>query len=112
MAALYAVGGTLPNGNTVVSDVLANLGNGTTQETITDSGGNTFSIIENPANSALANQEVITTRVEANLTTLETWITANPNGAVLTAAQTLVLAKMISALTRLTLDQFTTVGGA
>lgn len=47
------------------------------------------------ANSAEASAAAIVTGINNNLATLQAWIAANPSGAVLTAAQTLVLADML-----------------
>lgn len=58
------------------------------------------------------NQTTIEQNLEAQLKTIETWITNNPNGAILTAAQTLVLARMIAGLTRGTLGLYDSVGGS
>lgn len=54
--------------------------------------------------------QLIAQSVAANLASIEAWITANPSGAVLTAAQTLFVAKMLAGLARLTLDLVGTVG--
>ena len=110
---LFTVGTVLANGATVTSDTFTTVGAaGQTLETVIDSAGNTFTINGNAAGNANANQSVITSKVLANLATLETFITNNPNGAVLTAGQTNVLARMIAALTRLVLSDFNSVGGS
>lgn len=113
MPALYTVGATLPNGNTVASDSFTTINaQGTTQEVVIDSAGNNFVITENPAGNPAGNQAVLQQRVSANLATLETWIAANPSGAVLTDAQTLVLAKIVDGIGRLSLAEFNSIGGA
>ena len=66
----------------------------------------------NPFVPIQANAAAIQTRVKANLTTLESWITAHPTGATLTAAQTLTVAKMLVGLCRLLLQEFDTTGGS
>jgi len=58
-----------------------------------------------------ANQQTITANLIAAQTTIQNWITANPSGAVLTAAQTLVVAKMLNGLTKLLLAQFSSTSG-
>jgi hypothetical protein len=54
--------------------------------------------------------------IEANIRThlgqIETWLVANPNGAVLNAQQTAFLARMIVGLGRVVLGLVTTVGQA
>jgi len=64
------------------------------------------------AATVATNTGTIQNRLNTNLTTLENWITANPSGAVLTAGQTLVLAKMLVGLTRVLLQEATTTGGS
>jgi hypothetical protein len=61
--------------------------------------------------ASTANQSAITANVQAHQTTLLAWVAANPNGAVLTAAQTLVLAKMLIGLCNLLLDEFGSTTG-
>jgi hypothetical protein len=51
-----------------------------------------------------ANRATIRANLSAHLTQLETFIQGNPSGAVLTAAQTLFLAKSIAGLIRLGLS--------
>ena len=62
--------------------------------------------------TAAANGQTIQQRLTTNLGLLETFITNNPNGAVLTAAQTNVLARMLASTTRILLGLTTTVGGS
>lgn len=62
--------------------------------------------------TAAANIATITTRVQANLNTLETFIANNPTGAVLTAAQTNVLARVLAGLCRLLLNEANALGGS
>jgi hypothetical protein len=64
------------------------------------------------AAQAQVNAATIQQRVAANLTTLETFISNNPAGAVLTAAQVNVVARMLAGLCRLLLQQTGTVGGS
>lgn len=58
------------------------------------------------------NSASIVTKLNANLATIETFITNNPAGASLTAGQTLVVARMLSGLCRYLLNEFNTTGGA
>lgn len=60
----------------------------------------------------LVNQAAITNRLLTNLATLETYIAANPTGSILTANQTLILAKMLDGLTRLSLGLLNSIGGS
>lgn len=110
--AQYAVGGLLPNGATVASDTFNTDISGTTTETMIDSKGNAMVITVNGAGTPAANQTTITNKVNANLALLETFIGNNPNGAVLTAAQTNVLARMLVGLARFVLAEYTTPGGS
>jgi hypothetical protein len=59
-----------------------------------------------------ANAATINQRVQANLATIETFISNNPSGAILTAGQTLTVAKMLAGMCRLLLNQTTTLGGS
>jgi len=61
--------------------------------------------------TATANAATITTNLTSAQTTIQNWITANPSGAVLTAAQTLVVAKMLNGLTKLLLQQYSSTSG-
>jgi len=58
-----------------------------------------------------ANAATIQTNLISAQTTIQNWITANPSGAVLTAAQTLVVAKMLNGLTKLLLAQYSSTSG-
>jgi len=55
------------------------------------------------------------TTITANLTnaqaTIQAWIAANPSGAVLTAGQTLVVAKMLNGLCKILLSQYSSTSG-
>lgn len=62
--------------------------------------------------AAATNAQTIQTRLTANLALLETFITNNPNGAVLTAAQTNVLARMLASTTRILLGLTANLGGS
>ena len=57
------------------------------------------------------NQATITANLTNSAAAIETWIANNPNGAVLTAAQTLVLAKMLNALFKIVLAEFSSTIG-
>lgn len=58
-----------------------------------------------------ANQATIQANVQANMATIEAWITAHPTGAVLTAAQTLVLAKMLFGIGLILNQEFSSTTG-
>jgi hypothetical protein len=58
------------------------------------------------------NRAAIITNLTNQLTTIETWITNNPSGAVLTAAQTLTVARMLAGLTRIAIAALSSVGGS
>jgi hypothetical protein len=58
-----------------------------------------------------ANQGAIAQNVIANQALIQQFIANNPTGAVLTAAQTLILAKMLNGLCNLLLAQFGTTAG-
>lgn len=60
---------------------------------------------------AQTNQATITQNVLNSQAQIEAWIAANPAGAVLTAGQTLVLAKMLNGLCRILLQQFSATTG-
>jgi hypothetical protein len=60
----------------------------------------------------VTNLATILTNLTNQLNTIETWITNNPSGAVLTAAQTLVVARMLAGLTRVAIAALSTVGGS
>lgn len=112
MSAQYTVGQLLPNGAHVSADTFVTLADGTTVETMDDTARNHTVMTVPGAGTPAANQTTIQQRVQANLTILETWITNNPTGAVLTAAQTKVLAQMLVGLCRLLLQENSTVGGS
>jgi hypothetical protein len=57
------------------------------------------------------NANTIRTNVLASQTQIQAWIAANPSGAVLTAAQTLVLAKMLNGLCKLLLQELSDTTG-
>ncbi len=57
------------------------------------------------------NNSILQTNLNTRLATIEAWIAANPSGAVLTAAQTLILARMMAGLTRIALQLTSTTGG-
>lgn len=57
------------------------------------------------------NQATIQADVLSRQATIQAWIAANPTGAVLTAAQTLVLAEMLNGLCDLLLQQFSATTG-
>lgn len=57
------------------------------------------------------NAQTIATNVANNLAQVEAWIAANPAGAVLTAAQTLFLAKTLVGLARILLAEFSSTAG-
>jgi hypothetical protein len=58
-----------------------------------------------------ANAATINTNVKARQATIQAWIAANPTGAILTAAQTLVLAQMLNGLCNLLLAEFGSTSG-
>lgn len=60
--------------------------------------------------TAQANTTTLQTQLALRLGQLETFIAANPNGAVLNAAQSLVLAKMLVQLARLLSGNVSTIG--
>lgn len=62
--------------------------------------------------NASANQQTVRAKVQTGLGALETWIANNPNGAVLTATQTLAVIRMLAGLCRLLLGELNTTGGA
>ena len=112
MPAQYTVGQTLPDGSKVTADTYQTFPDGSSVETMTSSIGDVTTTYTPGPGTKVANQQTINQRVQANLTTLETWISNNPSGAVLTGPQTLVLAKMLVGLCRLLLNQTSTTGGA
>ena len=61
--------------------------------------------------TAAANAATINTNVKSRQATIQAWIAANPTGAVLTAAQTLVLAQMLNGLCNLLLAEFGSTSG-
>lgn len=54
------------------------------------------------------NQATTMTQLQADLATIHTWLTNNPSGAVLTAAQTRVLARLLGNLTQFAIGQSST----
>jgi hypothetical protein len=66
----------------------------------------------NNQQAAIADLATIQTNLSSQLTTIETWITNNPSGAVLTAAQTLTVARMLAGLTRIAIAALSSVGGS
>jgi hypothetical protein len=100
-----------PNGLSVIADVFTVEADGSTLEVMTDSAGNINRIATPGPNTPAANQQTIQTNVQANLATLQTWIAANPNGAVLTAAQTKVLARMLVGIYKLLAQDFANTTG-
>ena len=56
-------------------------------------------------------QTTIQQNLAANQAVIQTWITAHPTGATLTAAQTLTVAKMLNALCNLLLAEFGSTSG-
>lgn len=57
------------------------------------------------------NTTTVQQRVDADLATLQTWVANNPSGAVLNAAQTLVVAKMLVGLGKLVRGTLTDTTG-
>lgn len=57
------------------------------------------------------NAATINTNVKARQATIQAWIAANPTGAILTGAQTLVLAQMLNGLCNLLLAEFGSTSG-
>lgn len=57
---------------------------------------------------AQQNEPTIVANILNRQSQIQAWITANPNGAILTAAQTLALAKMLNGLCQLLLEQYGT----
>ena len=57
-----------------------------------------------------ANASTIQANIHTHLAQIETWLAANPNGAVLTAAQTAALARMLVGVGRILLQLVDTVG--
>ncbi len=116
MAPQYTVGQALPSGATVIADTFVTQPDGTTIETMDaqyPTGAKDHTVITTPGpGTPAANQTTINQNVIANLATLETWIANNPNGAVLTAAQTKVLAKMLVGVGRILLNKVDSVGGS
>jgi hypothetical protein len=62
--------------------------------------------------TANTNQATIQANIQTHIGQLEAWLTANPNGAVLTAAQTKFVAQTLIGVGRLLLGLTSTVGGA
>jgi hypothetical protein len=58
-----------------------------------------------------SNASTLQNNLNSRLATIEAWIAANPSGAILTAAQTLILARMMAGLTRVALAETSTLGG-
>lgn len=65
-----------------------------------------------PPAVTVQNAATIEANLLAQLAQIETWITGNPAGAVLTAGQTLILAQMMAGITRTLLNLTQTVGGS
>lgn len=63
------------------------------------------------AASLAANGSQIQANILSSQATIQQWIAAHPTGATLTAAQTLVVAKMLNGLCKLLLQQFTDTAG-
>jgi hypothetical protein len=59
-----------------------------------------------------ANKATIQANIATHIGQLETWLTANPNGAVLTAGQTKFVAQTLIGVGRLLLGMTSSVGGA
>lgn len=78
----------------------------------TPDGGTTWVA---PAPVAPTQEHLNFTQIQANIlahrTTLQTWIAANPSGAVLTGPQTLVLANMLVGLCNLLLADYSSITG-
>lgn len=110
MPAQYTVGQLLQNGATVTADNFVTQADGTTIETMVatyPNGATDHSVITTPgANTPAANAQTIQANILTRQTQIQAFITANPSGAVLTAAQTLVLAKMLNGLCQLLLQQY------
>lgn len=62
--------------------------------------------------SLVVNQTTIQANVTAHMATISAWIAANPSGAVLTAAQTLVLAKLMYGIGLIINQQFGSTTGS
>lgn len=58
------------------------------------------------------NTQTVTGNLTNHLNQIETWIAANPSGAILTAAQTLWVAQTLAGLIRLLLNELSTIGQA
>ena len=111
MPAQYTVGQALPNGSTVAADNFTTQAGGTTVEVMSDTKGNTVVLtVPGPGTSA-ANQQTILANIATLQGELQSWMTANPGGAVLTAGQTLVLAQMVMALFDIIFAQYSTTQG-
>src|ERR1035437_7401475 len=78
----------------------------------TPDGGKTWAAPVIHVDTSTQNLATIETNLLTNLAVLETWIANNPNGAVLTAGQTKVLAKALVGLVRVVLQDTATIGGA
>ena len=68
-------------------------------------------VVQDDTDPQVANALTINSNLLAVQTTLQTWIAANPSGAILTAGQTLVLAKMLNGLCKLLLQQYGSTSG-
>jgi hypothetical protein len=106
VSAVYTVGEVLPNGAIVVNDTYATASDGSTTETMVDSLRNVTVLTVPGPGTPTANAATIAQNVAANQALILAWIAANPTGAVLTAAQTLALAKMLNGLCKLLLQQY------
>lgn len=58
-----------------------------------------------------ANRSTIIANITSGQTILNNWIAANPAGAVLNAAQTLVLAELINGIFKILLEDYTSASG-
>lgn len=79
----------------------------TTQRALTGAEASQLAA-QDVANIAGTNEQVTLTQLQTDLTTIRTWLANNPNGAVLTAAQTRVLARLLSNLTLYAIQSFAT----
>lgn len=69
-------------------------GNVTASRALTAAEATTLAATDTTATAA-TNQGVTLTQLQADQATIHTWLTNNPNGAVLTAAQTRILARLL-----------------
>lgn len=61
--------------------------------------------------TAVTNAATISANILTRQAAIQAWMTANPSGAVLTAAQTLTLAQMLNGLCKLLLQQYSSTTG-